>query len=462
VDARLGGLRISGIRSPGVDGQYWKGSWEMLSLWPGWLVGARLAIAALVSTTLLAPGPANVRPVAHPMAPAVGSSVQFDTAGDLIPSGLTRFPCQSAASPSPCYGPDQLRAAYDVQALLDRGITGAGRTIVIIDAFQDPLLQSDMDHFNQIWSLPATTVEVTAPDGLAPFDATSSLQRSWAIEIAVDVEWAHVIAPGARLHLVLAKSEQDADVLSATKYAIRHNLGDVISQSFGEAESCQSAEFLAQQHEIFREAVEKGITLVAASGDVGAAQHTCDGTLVAGVATPASDPAVTAVGGTRLVADPVSGVYGSEVGWGDQVGASGGGFSTLYRRPGYQAPLVEGKMRGLPDVAWSSDLYGAAIALALGGAGRTVGTSAATAEWAGIAALADQQSGHRLGSLNTWLYHVGKGRHYTQVMHDVTSGNNTFKGFTGFSAGPGWDPVTGLGTPDVAKLVSLLRDGEED
>ena len=129
---------------------------------PERLVGARLAIAALVSTALLVPGPANARPVVHPMVPAVGSSVQFDTAGDLIPDGLTRFPCQSAASPAPCYGPDQVRAAYNVQAILTSGITGAGRTIVIIDAFQDPALQSDFDHFNQVWSLPAATVQVTA------------------------------------------------------------------------------------------------------------------------------------------------------------------------------------------------------------------------------------------------------------------------------------------------------------
>jgi subtilase family serine protease len=267
------------------------------------------------------------------------------------------------------------------------------------------------------------------------------------------------VAPGATIQLVLAKSEKDVDLLSAVRYAVANNLGDVISQSFGEAESCPSTDFLADQHAVFADAVAKGITVVAASGDWGAAQKTCDGTLVAGVGTPASDPLVTAVGGTRLTADVTTGAYQSEVGWGDQYGASGGGFSAVYRRPGYQAPFIKSNgARGLPDVAWSADAYGAVPAVALGHGGFVFGTSAPTAEWAGVAALGDQAAGHRLGQLNIPIYHAAKGHAAIGALHNITAGNNSFGGFPGYSAGEGWDPVTGVGTPDVAKLVAWLAE----
>jgi len=427
------------------------------------LIAARLAGAALVSSALLIAGPPPALAAVHPMTPAVGANAQVDDVGQAFPDGQVKFSCQTAPAPLPCYGPDQVRAAYDIQSLLDSGITGAGRTIVIIGAFQGVTAQSDLAMFDWKWGLPTATVQVTAPDGTVTFDPTSRVQRTWAIEAAIDLEWAHAIAPGAQLHLVLAKSEADADILHATEYAIDNDLGDIISQSFGEAESCQDAQFFAHQHAAFKRAQQKGITLVAASGDTGAAQHTCDGSLVAGVSFPASDPLVTAVGGTRLVADRASGAWQSEAGWGDSSGASGGGFSSRYHRPIYQSPFVDSHHgRGLPDVALGSAAFGGVIAAALGGFGRSVGTSAATAEWAGIAALADQAAGRRLGSLNPRLYAMAQSPAYTTVMHDITAGNNTFAGFAGCSADVAWDPVTGLGTPDVAQLVSVLPGVEDN
>jgi len=425
------------------------------------LIAARLATAALVSSVLLAAGPATAPVSAHPMTPAAGVNAEVDDVGQAIPAGQVKFPCQAVTTIPACYGPDQVRAAYDVQTLLDQGITGQGRTIVIIGAFQGETVQSDLDLFDTTWGLPEAKLKITAPDGTVTFDPTSKVQRAWAIEGAIDVEWAHVMAPGAKLRLVLAKSEADADILRATQYAVEHNLGDVISQSFGEAESCQSAEFFTQEHAVFQEAQDKRITLIAASGDTGSAQHTCDGSLVSGVSFPASDPLVTAVGGTRLMADRTTGAYQGEVGWGDASGASGGGFSTVYALPEFQAALVPGQSgRGLPDVALGSSAFGSVIAAALGGFGRSIGTSAATAEWAGIVALADQAGHHRLGSLNPRLYSIAQGEAYSTVLHDITSGTSTFHTFTGFSARPSWDAVTGLGTPDVAELVSLLRASE--
>lgn len=400
------------------------------------------------------------------MVPAVASDLYSDELADVMPDGLVKFSCQNNTTAMPCYGPDQIRAAYDVQAVLDRGITGAGQTIVIIDAFgEENMIRTDYQVFNTTWNipdLPSATLSITWPDGQTPYTGTPE-QVVWAREIAADVEWAHVIAPGASIHLVLAKTAGDADILSATRFAVEHNLGDVISQSFGEAESCAAPEILAEEHRVFQAAHAQGIVLVASSGDFGAAERDCSGNLVPGVSTPASDPLVTAVGGTNLNADRVSGAYASETAWGNGMNASGGGFSTLFKRPGYQAPFFKSNAaRGLPDVSWNSSDRFATIVRSMGATRRVKGTSLGTPQWAGVAALANEAAGHRLPPFNVRLYHAGKSSAYPTLFHDIASGNNTVTDpvthevFTGFSAGAGWDPVTGLGTPDVAALLPFL------
>ncbi len=396
------------------------------------------------------------------MTPAAGTNTRLDAVVQAESDGKTLFSCQSPTAPLPCYGPDQLRVAYGVQPLLSAGITGAERTIVIIAGFQDPVLAKDVSDFNAAWGLEPTNLVVSAPDGLTPFNPTDPQQVGWAIEIATDVEWSHVIAPAATIHVVLARSGADADLLSVTRFAVSHNLGDVISQSFGEAETCPSRRFLEQEHAVFEAARAKAITVLASSGDFGAAERDCAGNVVHAVSTPASDPLVTAVGGTRLVADPAAGTYQSEVGWGDQFGASGGGFSKVYERPGYQARLQKHGGRGLPDVAWSSDAFGAIVVRAGGKFRLIFGTSVATAQWAGVAALLDQSAHHRLGLLNGRLYQIAKSDSYTFGFHDVRTGNNSFAGFEGFNATRGWDAITGLGSPKVDHLASLVRHQGEN
>jgi len=163
------------------------------------------------------------------MTPAVGNSGQYQDLGTAEDLGSVHFRCQLPSSPRPCYGPDQIRAAYDIQPLLNAHIDGTGTTIVIIDAFSSPTIQADLNLFDRVWGLPDASVDIAMPDGTPPFDA------GWAHEISLDVEWAHAVAPGAHLQLVLAKSSDDVDLLSATRYAVDNNLGDVITQSFGEA-----------------------------------------------------------------------------------------------------------------------------------------------------------------------------------------------------------------------------------
>ncbi len=410
--------------------------------------------------------PASAAIVSHVMSPAVANGVRYEFAGSAS-DGRVLFHCQTRPRLGPqappfCYGPDQIRAAYDVQPVLDSGITGAGRTIVIIDAFQSPTIIPDLALFDHIWGYPDPTFNIIAPDGLTPFTANPE-QVLWASEISLDVQWSHAIAPGATIDLVLARSASDADILSVTKYAVDHNLGDVISQSFGEGEACADPALLAQEHAVFESATAKGITLFASSGDFGVAQLTCDGSsLFRSASTPASDPEVTGVGGTHLLADATTGAYGSESGWNDDFGASGGGFSTVYRRPGYQAPFQGNeKQRGVPDVAYNGDVRGGVIAafgvpFGVGGLFLFGGTSAGSPQWAAIVALADEKGGHRLGAINTRLYHIAKSDAYGSAFHDVSNGDNSAPGLAGFSAGQGWDAATGLGSPDAAKLIPLL------
>jgi subtilase family serine protease len=408
------------------------------------------------------------------MTPAVGNPVSYVRLSKTLPSSTPLFSCQapeSAANPVPCYAPAQIRAAYNIPSKL----TGAGETIVIIDAFQPPDIRSDLATFDSAFGLPNPTLNIITPQGTPPFDPSSADQSSWAGEISLDVQWSHAIAPEATIDLVLAKSDQDADIYAAQRYVITHNLGDVLSQSFGEGESCMEPSIMTKTHLLFAVAAAERMTVFASSGDSGAAQADCngDGNYFLSVSTPASDPLVTGVGATHLNADFTTGAYQSETTWNNsgnpfaEFGATGGGFSTVYSRPFYQAGIATHGARGVPDVSYNGDVYGGVLAVcsdcsdpATPGAVYIFGgTSAGSPQWAAITALADQAAGHRLGFLNPTLYAISHSRSlYGYAFHDVTTGTNSldFTGVTGYSAGPGWDPTTGLGSPNAAHLIKLL------
>ncbi|HYX51645.1 MAG TPA: S53 family peptidase, partial [Ktedonobacteraceae bacterium] len=278
------------------------------------------------------------------------------------------------------------------------------------------------------------------------------------------------------IDLVLAKSSNDPDILSATKFAVENNLGSVISQSFGEGESCADPNLLVAEHQLFKEATAKHITLFASSGDFGAAQPTCDGSsFFLSASTPASDPLVTGVGGTHLAANPQTGKYLGETAWNDSFGASGGGFSVIYPRPNFQQGIVQSKQRGVPDVAYNGDVNGGVLAVwSSSGSGANQvfifgGTSAGSPQWAGIIALGNQLAGHNLGFINKAIYRIGESASYSRAFHDIVIGNNTFVGTTssgqtvtilGYNTARGWDPVTGWGSPNVARLLPLLIDND--
>ena len=451
-----------------------------------------VALAAALVCLPLRPG----RAPAHRarMAPLVKLGPKA-TAVSVVGANYGVFACQIVGQNQGqnCYDPYQIRHAYQIDPLISTGLDGRGKTIVIIDAFQSPNLMAQLNLYNGFYGLPGRnwtggpqnpalgTFTQIAPAGLTPFVVGDPDMTMWAEEISLDVTWAHSIAPAANITLVLAKSDNDADILSATKYAVDHNLGDVISQSFGENESCMAPALISQQYQVFAEATTKNITLLASTGDFGSAQFTCDGqNITQAVSTPADEPLVTAVGGTDLHAaqycfsvlgcnpatNPAPGTYEGETVWNESalgIGAGGGGYSVVYDEPPYQKGTIHGgKQRGVPDVSYNAAvLDGVLTYLDIPGlqAGMYIfgGTSAGSPQWAGIIAIADEKAGYDLGFINTALYHIGQAPpKYAAAYHDVTSGNNAFFGVSGFSAGQGWDATTGLGSPSAGQLVSYL------
>ncbi len=445
-----------------------------------------LATAGLVVSGVIGAVPASA--TAGPKAHRIIVQPEIFQAGRPAPNatfGCQNRPMDGSQGPR-CYQAAQIQNAYNITPLLNRGINGAGRTIVIVDAFGSPTIASDLQTFDATMGLPDPSFTQITPAGSPPpFDVNDPNQFGWAVETTLDVEWAHATAPGANIVLAVAPSNNDSDILNTTKYVVDHNVGDVISQSFGEAEACMDPILLNEQHALFAEAVSKGITLFASSGDSGASQPSCDPNSTAALfaaSTPASDPNVTAVGGTTLTADPSTGAYQSETAWTEPFGCnppavaasdvncSGGGFSSVYARPDYQSALQKNRARGVPDVAYNAGVSGgvlifsATINVAFGlPANAPVffiigGTSAGSPQWAGLAADADQLGGHRMGNINPALYSIAQAKqHYAAALHDITTGNNDVAEIGGgFNAGTRWDPVTGLGTPIAAALLPLL------
>jgi subtilase family serine protease len=446
-------------------------------------VAAVLAFTALVVVMLVgaAASSASNGPAAHPIT-VDPQTVQVS--GKPGP-GIASFSCQGrpidGSQGIVCYSPAQIQRAYGYSGLLASGVNGAGRTIVIVDAYANPYLtgpSGDLALEDSSFGLPnpPSFTVLQQPNPVPAYDGNDPNQAGWAGEETLDVEWAHVMAPGAKIILAEARSNNDADILATTKYVIDHHIGDVISQSFGEAEACMDPQLLAQEHALFAKAVSEGYTLFASSGDSGSAQFNCDGTgPIEAASTPASDPNVTGVGGTTLAAD-INGNYIGETAWTEQffgcnppddddINCSGGGFSSIYNKPFYQLLAVPGHARGVPDVSYSAGVNGGALTVCSAcNAGAPAfflfgGTSAGSPQWAGLIADADQFGHHDIGNINDNLYAFALLPNvYHSVLHDVTIGNNDVAdlGGAGFNTHAGWDPVTGLGTPNAGGLIPAL------
>jgi subtilase family serine protease len=397
--------------------------------------------------------------------------------------------CDSVAT---CYTPDQLQVAYGIRPLLARGIDGRGQTVVLPELAESQLspplvsdLRQDMASFDRLFHLPAARLRVvsTVPGPVSPWLAYG--------EEVLDAQMVHAVAPGAAITIVLVKPASlgnTAAAVTAAVAALRLGMseGGIISLSAAGqigAEHCVTGAQVARVHAALQAAASRHVTVVAASGDLGAAGEPCD-VIDALTGRPfplpvrevnllAADPLVLGAGGTALTASHTSGAYLGETGWGLPYGtsggsfqASGGGFSHLFARPAYQDGVPgTGATRGVPDVAADASGHTGMIIAISEGSGKTYlrnsgGTSATAPLWAGLIALADQYAGHPLGLVNPVLYRIARTPAYHRAFHDITTGNNTVQfpptTITGYQAAPGWDPVTGLGSPNAQVLVPLL------
>jgi subtilase family serine protease len=450
------------------------------------LLGRVSGLVVAVGLLVAACGPAQTA--------TTGAATAHRTAkasSSASPPASSTADCDSLAT---CYTPRQLEVAYSVQPLLQRGINGSGETVVLPELAETQLnppqvtdLRQDFAAYDRLFHLPAPRLKVvsTFPGATHPWLAFG--------EEVLDAEVVHAIAPRAALTIVLVKetSLDGADqAVAASVAALRLGAseGGIISLSpAGQigGEHCVDDAQLTQLNAALQADADHHVTVVAATGDTGAAGEPCAlidalGGSMRGftprkeVILVASDPLVLSAGGTTLDASHPTGTWIGETSWGLPDGspgsafqASGGGFSHLFPRPSYQDGVRGiGSMRGVPDVAADGDpVTGIAVITSNAGGGYTIsghaGTSASAPLWAGIIALADQYAKRHLGFVNPAIYQIARSPQYHQAFHDITAGNSNTADFppttiTGYRAGPGWDPVTGWGSPDARVLVPLL------
>ncbi|MGI5456437.1 S53 family peptidase [Streptomyces sp. CA-249302] len=434
-------------------------------------VAAATSVAALAATALTAAAPAAVP---HTLAvPAVAGH----TLVHGVSSPLSSAQCQAKWQIN-CYNPLQYRTAYDLNALYKKGVTGKGRTIVIVDSYGSPTVQHDLDVYSKQFHLPSTKVKVVKWGHVPAFDPKNEDMTGWAGETTLDVEMAHAVAPAAKIVVVeTAVSETEGttglpEMMDAEKYLIDHNVGDVISQSFGATENTfpgfDQGDFssIKNLRYAYKDADKKHVTVLAASGDGGATDLQADGKTYYDKRVnswPSSDPLVTSIGGTQLHLDDKGNRVKPDSVYNDY-GSGGGGQSHVFTRPSFQNGLksVVGSRRGTPDISMAAAVNGGAWIYSsydptAVGWDVSGGTSEATPLFAGIVALADQAGGHRVGNIQQALYGLAAHHAKANGVVDVNDGtNNSYEGVTGYKAVNGYDLATGVGTLDALKFVPAL------
>lgn len=487
-----------------------------------------LALVALIAGAAVFHMQAAAASSTTPTEGGLANTVAGPTISDwqLLTSGPTP-PSESACNAvgRRCFNPAAMAGSYDYAGLHAAGIDGRGITIAVVDSFGSATVANDLNVFDTAFGLQHLCGEANytcksgdptfsilnvqgnpPPNPPPPNNGTGQEAHDvWAVEVSLDVEWAHATAPMANILLVTTPTAETLGVqgfqqfMNAEQYVVDHHLADVISQSFGAGEGTFHNGLAALQNlrQPFISAQADHITVLASSGDNGTANpmkepvKTPDLIPYPSVGWPASDPLVTAVGGTYLCTDtttgtavdsasPPSNCQGNnagqrEVGW----VAGGGGYSILFPRPSFQdtlpagstfagssvgAPGPNSNMRGIPDIAYQASARTGVLVYDAGEGGWFVvgGTSCGSPQWAGLIAMADQmahkQGKGNVGYINPALYQIAANpAQYAADFHDITTGNNQLdSSIPGYSASAGWDAVTGLGSPDAANLLPDL------
>jgi kumamolisin len=348
----------------------------------------------------------------------------------------------AAAQPT-SYNPPQVAQLYSFPS----GVNGAGQTIGIIE-LGGGYQQSDITNYFQSLGIAPPTVTSVSVDGGSNSPSTPDSADG---EVLLDIEVAGSIAPGANIVVYFTPNTSQGfqDALSAAIHDSTNN-PSVVSISWGGPESTWTAQLMQSMDQVAQEGAALGVTVTVAAGDDGSSDGVSDGSN--NVDFPASSPNVLACGGTTLTSS--NGTISSETVWNDgaQGGATGGGFSVQFAQPSYQASLATSYSgqtgRGVPDVSGDADPDTGYNILVDGEQGVVGGTSAVAPLWAALIALLNQQLNTRLGFVNPLIYALSEPNN---GFNDITQGNNG-----SFSAGPGWDPCTGLGSPIGTTLATLL------
>lgn len=368
---------------------------------------------------------------------------------------LTLDPAATTSTPQG-YTPAQIRKAYGFDST---ALDGTGQTIAIVDAYNDPNIAADLATFDSTFGLPAASLSVVSQTGSKT--ALPKADAGWAGEIALDIEWAHAMAPGAKILLVEAKSDRLADLLTAVDYARKAPGVSTVSMSWGTSEFYSETTY---DSHFTTPAGHAGVTFVAASGDEGSWY---------GPEWPSSSPNVLSVGGTTLDLD-AAGNVSAETPWTD----STGGFSRFESSRSYQATVTGSYSRTTPDVSFDADpetgfaVYDSLPYQGISGWQTVGGTSAGAPQWAALIALANQQRQQNglatldgaTATLPTLYSLYNSSTSYTAAFHDVT--DTTRQIFYGgrrvgwvartVTTDVGYDTDTGLGTPETPQVVAAL------
>jgi subtilase family serine protease len=336
---------------------------------------------------------------------------------------------------APCgYQPSELQTAYGLNSLYAAGLDGTGQTIVIVDAYGSPTILQDAELFSQLYGLPDLTssnFQIYYPGG-----PPTTQDQGWATEVSLDVEWAHSVAPKANIALMIAPTSNDPDLQAAILFAIHHHLGNVISNSYGEAEADVPPALLRTWNRISRLGAARGISVNFSSGDSGDSNPSgfTPGLVFPGVSTPADSPWATAVGGTSLAVKSDN-TIAFQTGWGNNItriantiaqgstpvipplllgfqGGSGGGTSDVFEKPRFQSGLP-GAHRLVPDIAYLADAFTGVEVICDGSScggppgpavGVIGGTSLSCPMFSAMWSIANQKAGERLGQAARLLY----------------------------------------------------------
>jgi len=373
---------------------------------------------------------------------------------------------------------------YDVSPLYNQGIDGTGQSIAVLGRVDITL--SDVRTFRTNAGLPANDPQIIV-NGTDPGDSSSDD----AVESALDVEWAGAIAKNATIKFVTSKSGTSDGIALSAQYAVTHNVAPIVSLSYGLCEADEGSGGNAFWNSLWQQAASQGMSVLVSSGDSGAAGCDSSGAQTAsqgrGVNGLCSSPYSSCVGGTSFNEGSNSGQYWSatngsglssalsyipetawnESGQGSGLWSTGGGVSTVYSKPSWQSATgvpADGK-RDVPDVAMTAAMHDAYLIQFQGSTYAVGGTSAATPSLASALALVLEKAGAAQGNLNPTFYALAASQYSgggAAVFHDVTSGNNSVPGVTGFNAGTGYDPATGLGSIDANLLVNHWSGGSAD